>query len=313
MNHTFGGFQTSPLLRLLARIWLAAALALLAGVLCPSAAVAANGDQTTKVALKPLANGGANFGALWVFFDENLNTRGVKTATMTVKRTINNKVETSTVTGAVSKTNTSKLEFNASAFTFTDKVTNFEAGDIVAFTITLTGKDKVTVKNAGIFNDQTSDLKQTVSTSSFKFNIDPDYTVFNDLDILSGSDFRITIENLQFMINLTPDQFALLDPASLLGQTVTSAFTLSSSQALSPSFPTFDFFPNSFTEPAIGNYNVALGLLFNPDTGETNAFIHAIQAVPAPSTFALTVFGVIIVAARRFASLPQKRLPSRVK
>jgi len=307
MNRILGGFQMNAHSPLLARIGLTAAIALLACALYASPAFANNGDQTAKFALQPLANGDVTFGAFWVFFGDDLKMRGVKTATMNVKRTINGKVETSTVTGAVSKTNSSKLEFNASGFTFTDKVTTFSKGDTLDFTITLTGKDKVTVKNAGIYNEQASDLKKSFNTASFKFNIDPDYTIFNDMDILSGFDSRMMIQNIQFMLDLTPDQFALLNPASLFGQPVVSSFTLSSSQASSPSFPTFEFFPN-LIEPAPGHYNVALGLLFDPDTGDTNAFIHAIQAAPAPGTLALTLLGmIIVVTGRGFAGLRQKR------
>lgn len=103
----------------------------------------------------------------------------------------------------------------------------------------------------------------------------------------------MTIENLQFMSDLTPAAFAALDPASLFNQSLISSFTLSSSQALSPSFPTSDFFPNSITEPAIGNYDVAEGLIFNPTTGDTVAFLDAIQAIPEPASLELTLIGVV--------------------
>jgi hypothetical protein len=274
---------------LLARTGLTAVLAMLVGSLSMSAAYAKDGNQTTTMALT-VAAAAKNDDLLRVNFgNDNLNTRGLVKAEMTVKRTIKGKEEKYTVNGAVSPADNSRVQFSTAGLKFSDKNQLFAPNDKVEFTITLKGKAKVAVSSAGIFATGNIGVDQSIKTAGFKFNIDPDYTIYNDLDIPSpATDSQMQVENLQFMSNLTQSQFDALDPESLFGQPVTSSFTLSSSQALSPSFPTSALFPNSITEPDYGNYDVAEGLVFNPDTGETTAFLHAIQAnTPEPGALAM--------------------------
>jgi hypothetical protein len=276
---------------LLARVGCTAALALLAGSLSTSAAFANKAKTATEELSMKIKKQGNGADQLKVTFGKTIDLNSAK---MTVKRTINGKEETSTVKGVVSPTDNSILLYNTKDFTFSDGVKKFSTSDFVEFNMVLNiqPKEKITVKQAGFYDSGNKGVAQSIRKNGFDFEIDPDYTLYNDLDITSpATDSQMQIENLQFHSNLTPSQFDALDLESLFSQPITSAFTLSSSQASSPSFPTSRLFSGGdITEPDFGNYNVAEGLIVDPDTGDTTSFIDAIQAdTPEPGALSLLV------------------------
>jgi len=288
------------------------ALAWVAFSLMPAPAFAKFGNmfisESTKVNLK--GSGGDNYR---VEFDQNVKERGLLAAFLNVRRTINGKEELSVVSGELGRFvgDVKALVFDAKNFTFSDGVKQFLLDDAVEFKIFLRGKNPVRVTRAGVFKHQiaSDELLQAVKVPGGAFQIDPGFSIFDDLDILSGSDSPMTIKNLAFMSDLTESQFSLLDPANLPGEPVTSSFNLSSSQAMSPLYPVLEDFPGVLSEPELQNFDIAQGLVFDPDSGDTSRFLYAIQAVPEPGSASMVVAGIAVLGAFLFVSRGRKKAP----
>ncbi len=121
---------------------------------------------------------------------------------------------------------------------------------------------------------------------------DPDLTLF-------PGDAPFIVQNLTFLSNLTETQFDALDLDAILagtlppGTTPAPNFELISSDSSSGLFPSAQPFIDPFAEPAPGLFDVALGQMFDPDTGTLSAFIDGYQgAVPLPSTAWLFASGL---------------------
>jgi hypothetical protein len=178
-------------------------------------------------------------------------------------------------------------------------------GDTIQFTITFTGDVRGKYKaTSGLFRtgdgaglDEVNEGK--VMINGFAAVFDPEYTSFNDLDpsVYGGPDIQFEIRNLQLLGDVTQSFVDNIDLGALFNAPFDQTlpyFTLSSSQSSLPSFPSFLTFTNAFAEPRPGRYVVAVGQVFDPDSGVVvGSFVHAVQSVPEPSSLTLLGLGTL--------------------
>jgi hypothetical protein len=182
----------------------------------------------------------------------------------------------------------------------------FQPGDRLNVKLVFKGNVSFIARN-GLFKDGDGGTGVNTPIAGGQFKIpggtakfDPQYAVTNDLDLtLFPGDAPFIVQNLTFLSNLTGAQFDALDLDAILagtlapGTTPAPNFELISSDSSSGLFPSAQSFIDPFAEPAPGLFDVALGQVFDPDTGTLSAFIDGYQgAVPLPPTVWLFAAGL---------------------
>jgi hypothetical protein len=188
------------------------------------------------------------------------------------------------------------------------EATTFQPKDTVKVKLVFNGNVPF-VTSGGVYSQGDATGTNLSQVGSFKLKgakakFDPQYTATNDLDLsVFPGNATFTVKNLSFLSNQTEAQFDALDLDAILAgilppdaTTPEPDFSLDSSNTSSGSFPPLQLFDNPFLEPDPGKFDVAVGQLFDPDTGTLSSFIEGFQAVPAPPTVLLFGPGLALLA-----------------
>jgi hypothetical protein len=185
-------------------------------------------------------------------------------------------------------------------------------GDMLTFNLLFTGN--VTVRtNSGLYldinpannNPSTNGALRTPGASG---TFDTSYTIYNDLDTSLFSNTSFTVENLAFMGDITTSQLDALSLVSIAAGNLPSGAMLGSPSTFTLTSGELQSFTNPFPDPEPYLWDVALGQIFDPNTGSTYAFIDGYQGapVPEPATLRLLASGVAVLG---LAGLLRDRRP----